>query len=68
MIFLLVIKELDLDAQFVHQFEDRNFGLLGRLIFPGDSYRFNRQLSVKNLNFRVHRNRVKLYGNQITYL
>ena len=42
--------------------------VLGRLIFSGDSYRFNRQLSVKNLNFRVHRNRVKRYGNQITYL
>ena len=26
MIFLLVMDELDLDAQFVHQFEDRNFG------------------------------------------
>ena len=31
--FLLVMDKLDLDAQFVHQFEDRNFRLLGRLIF-----------------------------------
>ena len=68
MIFLPVMDELDLDAQFVHQFEDRNFRLLGKLIFPGDSFRFNRQLSFKNLNFRVHRNIVKRYGNQITYL
>ena len=37
-------------------FEDRNFRLLGRFIFPDDSFRFNRQLSVKNRNFRVHRN------------
>ena len=46
--FLLVMDELDLDAQFVHQFEGRNFRLLGRFIFPGDSFRFYRQLSVKN--------------------
>ena len=46
--FLPVMDELDLDAQFVHQSEDRNFRLLERLIFPGDSFRFNRQLSVKN--------------------
>ena len=32
MIFLLVMDELDLDAQFVHQFEHRNFRYLGRLI------------------------------------
>ena len=38
MIFLLVMGELDLDAQLVHQFEDRNFRLLVRLIFPGDSF------------------------------
>ena len=36
--FLLVMDELDLDAQFVHQFGDRNFRLLGRFIFPGDSF------------------------------
>ena len=46
--FLLVMDELDLDAQFVHQFEDRNFRLLEGLIFPGDSFRFNRPLSMKN--------------------
>ena len=47
--FLLVMDELDLDAQSVHQFEDSNFRLLGRLIFPGDiGFQFNRQLSVKN--------------------
>ena len=46
--FLLVMDELDLDAQFVNQFEDRNFRLLERLIFPGDSSRFNRQLFMKN--------------------
>ena len=46
--FLLVMDELDLDAQFVYQFEDRNFRLLEGLIFPGDSFRFNRQLSMKN--------------------
>ena len=66
--FLPVMDELDLDAQFVHQFEDRNFRLLERLIFPGDSFRFNRQLSVKNWNFCVHRNTAKRYRNQITYL
>ena len=46
--FLLVMDEPDLDAQFVHQFGDRIFRLLGRFIFPGDSFRFNGQLSVKN--------------------
>ena len=46
--FLLVMYELDLGAQFVRQFENRNFRLLGRFIFPGDSFQFNRQLSVKN--------------------
>ena len=66
--FLLVMDELDLGAQFVRQFENRNFRLLGRFIFPGDSFQFNRQLSLKNRNFRAHRNRVKRYGNQITYL
>ena len=66
--FLLVMDELDLDAQFVNQFEDRNFRLLERLIFPGDSSRFNRQLFMKNWNFRVHRNTAKRYRNQIMYL
>ena len=46
--FLPVIDELDLNAQFVHQFEDCNFRLLEKLIFPGASFRFNRQLSMKN--------------------
>ena len=27
MIFLLVMDEIDLDVEFVHQFEDRNFRL-----------------------------------------
>ena len=31
--FLLVMDELDLDAQFVRQFENRNFRLLVRFIF-----------------------------------
>ena len=31
------MDELDLGAQFVRQFENRNFRLLGRFIFPGDS-------------------------------
>ena len=46
--FLLVMDELDLGAQFVHQFENRNSRLLGRFIFPNDSFQFNRQLSMKN--------------------
>ena len=46
--FLLVMDELDLGAQFVRQFENSNFRLLGKFIFPGDSFQFNRQLSVKN--------------------
>ena len=46
--FLLVMDELDLGAQFVRQFENRNFRLLVRFIFPSDSFQFNRQLSVKN--------------------
>ena len=66
--FLLVMDELDLDAQFVQQFEDLNFMLLEKFIFSGDSFRFNRQLFLKNRNFRVHRSRVKRYGNQITCL
>ena len=35
MVFLPVMDELDLDFEFVHQFRDRNFRLLGRLIFAG---------------------------------
>ena len=46
--FLLMMDELDLGAQFVPQFENRSFRLLGRFFFPGDSFQFNRQLSVKN--------------------
>ena len=54
------MDDLDLNALFVHQFEDHNFRLLGKLIFPGDRFPFNRQLSVKNCNFRVHRNSEKV--------
>ena len=48
MIFLLVIDELDLEVEFVHQFEHPNFEPLGRSIFPGNSFWFDRQWSLEN--------------------
>ena len=51
--FVVVMDELDLGAQFVRQFENRNFRLLGRFIFPGDSFQFNRQLSVKSEKLKL---------------
>ena len=38
MIFLLLMDELDLDVEFVHQLEDRKFRLLGRLLSAGNSF------------------------------
>ena len=49
MIFLPVMDELDLDIEFVYQFEDHNFRILGRLIFTVNSFWFNRQWPLENL-------------------
>ena len=42
------MDKLYLDVEFVRQFEDLNFRLLGRLILPDNSFWFNKKWPVEN--------------------